>query len=771
MAGLLLMAVMVGGASDAAMVKNPHGSLDLDCAVCHTEDSWRTLKKSTDFHHNSTGFPLAGLHKFVACGDCHENLNFAFVGTQCLDCHDDFHKGRVGPTCDDCHSPAGWVAQEDEMRRRHLATAFPLVGAHERLDCDACHREPLGADYVNTPSDCYYCHADQYRETTNPPHSESGLGTDCLTCHAFFATTWGAGDFIHTESFRLSGGHGGLDCAACHISGFTNVATDCASCHLDNYNATTDPNHVAGGFPLDCAQCHNTNGWDGAEVDHNLTAFPLTGSHTAVDCAQCHTTGYTGTPTDCQSCHLDNYNATTDPDHVGSSFPLDCAQCHDTNGWDGAEVDHNLTAFPLTGSHASVDCAQCHTSGYTGTATDCQSCHLDNYNTTTDPDHVGGSFPLDCAQCHDTNGWDGAEVDHNLTAFPLTGGHTAVDCAQCHTSGYTGTSTDCQSCHLDNYNATVDPNHAVENFPLDCTGCHDTTGWQPATFNHSQTAFPLTGSHTAVDCAQCHTSGYTGTPTDCQSCHLDNYNATVDPNHSVENFPLDCTGCHDTTGWQPATFNHSQTAFPLTGSHTVVDCAQCHTAGYTGTATDCQSCHLDNYNATVDPNHSVENFPLDCTGCHSTTSWQPATFNHSQTAFPLTGSHTVVDCAQCHTSGYTGTPTDCQSCHLENYNAANDPNHAAAGFPLDCQSCHGTNDWVPSTFDHNGFFPITSGKHQGVWNNCADCHVVATDFSQFECILCHEHNRTDTDKDHSEVSQYVYQSLACYTCHPRGDAD
>ncbi|MBU2500141.1 cytochrome c3 family protein, partial [bacterium] len=383
---LVLLTVWAGasGAGGAESV-NPHGSMSLECSACHTEESWRVTRSPEGFDHAVTGFTLEGLHGHVECRDCHQDLRFAFVGIRCADCHDDFHKGRLGPACEECHTPDGWT-DRDELVRRHDATPLPLVGAHARLDCEACHVGAVASDYAGTPSDCFQCHAAQYEATSNPPHAAAGLGTDCVRCHGVFAATWGPGDFVHSPAFPLEGGHAGLECMSCHTTDFSALPLDCASCHLEDFNDTDDPDHEAGGFPQDCTQCHSTQAWQPASFDHDLTSFPLTGEHVEVDCASCHTAGYTGTPTACQSCHLDDYNEADDPDHAGSGFPLDCAQCHQTTDWDGAQIDHDQTAFPLTGEHLSVDCASCHTAGYTGTPTACESCHLDDYNGTTDPD-------------------------------------------------------------------------------------------------------------------------------------------------------------------------------------------------------------------------------------------------------------------------------------------------------------------------------------------------------------------------------------------------
>jgi hypothetical protein len=78
-------------------------------------------------------------------------------------------------------------------------------------------------------------------------------------------------------------------------------------------------------------------------------------------------------------------------------------------------------------------------------------------------------------------------------AFTLTGKHSAVLCQQCHTGAKTiadlkNTSQDCNSCHAKN------DTHKGQ-FGQDCAQCHTTASWQSATFDHSKSAFPLTGAH------------------------------------------------------------------------------------------------------------------------------------------------------------------------------------------------------------------------------------------------------------------------------------
>jgi hypothetical protein len=272
-----------------------------------------------------------------------------------------------------------------------------------------------------------------------------------------------------------------------------------------------------------------------------------------------------------------------------------------------------------------------------------------------------------------------------------------------------------------------------------------------------------------TQCAGCHTNNtYSGTPLQCFSCHQDDFTRTANPNHQAAGFPQDCSVCHSTSQWPGATFDHSRTQFPLMGAHAPLQCSSCHTGGvFAGLGSSCVSCHLSRYNATANPNHRAAGIPQECQVCHSASAWTPASFDHNQTSFPLTGAHQTVQCANCHLGGrYDGTPSDCYSCHQTEFNGTTDPNHRAAGFPTNCATCHSTARWQGATFTHR--FPIYNGPHSGKWNTCGDCHTNSTNYAVFSCINCHEHEKSQTDRDHREVRDYVYNSANCYACHPTG---
>jgi len=141
--------------------------------------------------------------------------------------------------------------------------------------------------------------------------------------------------------------------------------------------------------------------------------------------------------------------------------------------------------------------------------------------------------------------------------------------------------------------------------------------------------------------------------------------------------------------------------------------------------------------------------------------------------FALIGRHAEIRCSSCHTQGVEGSifspssQDDCIACHQSDY----DNEHGGGGFPTTCLMCHNNESWEGATFaDHDQqFFPIFSGAHRGRWDGCETCHNTPNDYGQFTCLVCHEHNQNDMDARHlGEVSGYVYESNACYSCHPDG---
>ncbi|MFZ4520688.1 MAG: hypothetical protein ACOYNC_03225 [Bacteroidales bacterium] len=314
-----------------------------------------------------------------------------------------------------------------------------------------------------------------------------------------------------------------------------------------------------------------------------------------------------------------------------------------------------------------------------------------------------------------------------------------------------------------------------EGFATNCLDCHTTTGWKidmkALSFNHATTKFPLTGQHQAVTCKLCHTSlEFAKAKTECSECHTDMHNQTLGP---------DCKKCHTPTSWvvNNITELHQRGRFPLVGKHLATDCFACHknaspsNLSFGPLGVECIDCHK----APVPPQVDHSKFSTNCTECHSMNAftWSGADINHS--FFPLTLGHQISNCQDCHKNlNYSAASPVCYSCHDVTYNSTSNPNHNAIGFSTNCKDCHTTDPgWKPAEYrEHDAkSFPIYSGKHNGKWSKCSDCHTNPASYAQFTCIDCHDHNQPDMNGEHGEVQGYAYNSPACFACHPTGSIE
>lgn len=306
---------------------------------------------------------------------------------------------------------------------------------------------------------------------------------------------------------------------------------------------------------------------------------------------------------------------------------------------------------------------------------------------------------------------------------------------------------------------------------VDCLECHTTDSWKidinKLKFDHSTTEFNLSGQHRTVDCRSCHrTLKFEKQNQECISCHTDFH---------LGNTLQDCQLCHNTNSWiNPNSIEiHQFTRFPLVGPHINAECEDCHTSSspidFQPIEADCFGCHFQDYINSQIPNHVTNNLSQDCEECHTVNlNW---TFYHN-TVYPLLGGHNLVknDCLKCHDDKYLTTSTECVSCHITDYNMTTNPNHLINQFSQDCEECHTFNPgWTPSTFDHDGlYFPIYSGDHKNEWDDCSICHINLSNYSEFSCLDCHEHNQAEMDDEHDDEADYVYNSYSCYDCHPDG---
>ena len=314
-------------------------------------------------------------------------------------------------------------------------------------------------------------------------------------------------------------------------------------------------------------------------------------------------------------------------------------------------------------------------------------------------------------------------------------------------------------------------------FKVDCKQCHNTGSWAIArdqlSYDHSKTGFPLEGQHAKISCSDCHQSlDFKSVSSECLDCHLDVHEMSVGN---------DCARCHNNTNWlvQDIGEVHEQNAFPLEGAHTTASCIDCHRNGnslvWERQSGECVDCHQNDVPIGAPFGEVHQTFGTSCADCHSPFSprW---TANFFHEFFPLTKGHSSIACADCHTSQtypYTAVDPDCYACHFDDFDNTSDPNHFNNGIPSDCIQCH-TTDYGWRTKDHDSeWFPIYSGKHRGEWNDCTTCHNNPGNFMDYSCIDCHKHRQSQSDDDHKagekdEVKGYLFESTACFQCHPRG---
>ena len=228
--------------------QSPHGKMSWNCLDCHNTESWDNFKPPLKFKHEETGFALVGQHTKAACGVCHRDLRFSYVGTACADCHIDVHRGQFGATCQNCHSPQNWQNRKDNFEL-HASRGFPLVGVHAISDCGACHIGQERNEFADVSPECQICHRSNFESSTNPNHSLAGFSSDCRQCHQPVAASWSVTSFKHIGAFALRGKHASTDCAVCHVTQYRGTSAECYGCHAQDFAATSDPAHATFGFP------------------------------------------------------------------------------------------------------------------------------------------------------------------------------------------------------------------------------------------------------------------------------------------------------------------------------------------------------------------------------------------------------------------------------------------------------------------------------------------------------------------------------------------
>jgi len=242
--------------------------------------------------------------------------------------------GSFVEECSLCHSADAWTPARVSTKFKHAKFGFPLEGAHAQASCSSCHNS-LEFAKVKVKSNCVSCHQDVH---------QGELGADCARCHSTrsFIDHSRMARAHQSTRFPLTGAHLTVDCRDCHIGApqghltYVNLRTDCEACHLDDYQATTNPNHVAGNYPKDCLNCHSPVAWrPGRSVNHDALYFPIySGVHRGrwSSCSDCHINPANNTQFECILCHKHDDPVETANKHVGvSGYQYNsqaCYTCH-----------------------------------------------------------------------------------------------------------------------------------------------------------------------------------------------------------------------------------------------------------------------------------------------------------------------------------------------------------------------------------------------------------------------------------------------------------
>ena len=420
-----------------------------DCSSCHDLEAFKPAPK---FDHDEADYILKDKHKEVACAECHvqeerngkEFQNFSEVEFgDCKSCHEDPHNANLSGKCTQCHNEVSFSNFIGEGRFDHNSSEFELKGKHLKVDCFTCHKEESNSllvfqDKLNIEeNNCAECHADEH---------EGKYNFQCAECHneSSFLVLNNMDFFDHNVAdFHLEGKHIGIDCKACHKSGFSAAIPfeTCVSCHSDYHRGE----FTKEGITPDCIECHSLEeGFDYSLYtieQHQSSAFVLSGAHLATPCFACHVNekeerwSFVDLGSECNDCHTDVHERTINE----ALFPdqnYNCTFCHVNDTWQMISFDHTNTSWQLEGAHKSVECKSCHFPDneninrdftFKEIGLECFSCHENIHEDLFAIDGI-----TDCKRCHQPEDWFPYKFDHNSTAFALDGKHAEIECKACH---------------------------------------------------------------------------------------------------------------------------------------------------------------------------------------------------------------------------------------------------------------------------------------------------------------------------------------------------
>ncbi len=347
------------GSNTAAMpaagwVNNSDPSKDMKLNILRLHDD--RFKSSALFQSAATqvGYNPAGLEATTAtrpvlCYQCHANAFTGMGGVAGIPAFTTaihgLHASVIDPataatmdsgttraTCYSCHP-----GPTTRCLRGAMGNLLTTAGTNA-IECQSCHGNMTAlastarTGWFNEPN-CQSCHTGlaSATNTTLAYTSAFSSGTTLRTpADATFATTPNT-PATGQSLFRLSSGHGGLQCEACHGSTHAELPTNVVN---DNVQSIAMQGHA--GMLAECSACHatvptTTNG--GPHGLHPIGTTWVSRHQSVAD---------SGGTTACQGCHGTNYMGTvlsrvqTDRTLAGKTFAagtmIGCYSCHNGPG-------------------------------------------------------------------------------------------------------------------------------------------------------------------------------------------------------------------------------------------------------------------------------------------------------------------------------------------------------------------------------------------------------------------------------------------------------
>ena len=546
------------------------GGAAIGCDGCHSANN--TLPATHAKHYDSAAVVTANTTTNSSTGS-----NYVF---ECGTCHDPAGTSHAFGTV------SGDQSAELSLNGGGTYTAGALLGNEGIFN------------YTDGTCGFNSCH-NNGKATAGAPNAVaqwgSTLPTDCTGCHGNNPTS------AVPMASQAHGAHlsssvtNDLCCNDCHTSTVSAVddrlITD-KTLHLDG----TREVHIAAEFDSDVNATNNYNG--GTQECTNVychsngqesPSYQTIAWTDSALCDTCHDNA--GTTSTLTSSHLAHIG--TDPSDTNKQFGYTCDDCHvqtaSSNSLISGKSNHvnnsrDVSVAIPNGGDAGIN------TNYNSALLTCSST---NCHGSSSPDWTAGTTTGDCSACHgmsdpgltgrDTNG-DTADSDKEVGAHAahinaLNGYAAAITCEQCHNLTYTEIQS--QGSYVAQVNAV---------------GHIDTAQPAEITFGSTASAAGATTSYTQATgvCANyCHgatlANGFDTNPGWDQSAYLNGTFSAVG----------DCNRCH---GAPPLITGH-------TGSETLDQCGQCHTATMTdgiGNAFSDPSKHI---NGTLEVNAT-------CGTCH-----------------------------------------------------------------------------------------------------------------------------------------------------------